>query len=518
MKPYIPSPQNPWDYAKAAHLLRRTVIGVCEADIRRAVREGFEATTERVFTTFAPDLAWTAEWVGTEPFTASPPAGPLYDLWYWDYIGRRTGFNQWWMKTMTAPVVSLQERMVMFWHGHFTSSYTSVLYAEWMHKQQSIFRKHVWGNFRTMVELISEDVGMLIYLNGFENQKTAHSEAINENFARELMELFTMGIVDKHGTQNYTQRDVREAARSLTGWKMKPGKPDHSSLESVFYPWYWDGGEKIFFGNTGKWKTRDIINIMFSERSEQIAWHICSKFYRYFVDATTDSTNATQNATSQRASVIDTMAATLLANKWEIQPVLHQLLTSETFFDPEVIGSLPKSGIEFMVGMLRTFAITGVPDFEHTATQAEHWRANDLLLRMETMGHLLFFPPNVGGWNDGRAWLTSSMLAARLKNATRLMLGTLRYRDMYDIRYNFDPLAFARQFPEPNKPRALVSAMATLLFCIPPSEDEITMLTAILLDGGADYEWSLTDPKQRPADRIRTCLAAMVSMPKMQLH
>ncbi len=511
MKPYIPTPANPWNAEKAAHLLRRTAIGVKPSEIERAVHEGFAKTIERLFTPYSPPLGFITDWVGKEPDTFPRPEGAVYDAWFWDVMGRRTGFNQWWMQTMVEAPISLGDRMTLFWHGHFTTSFSFVQHAEWMWTQHQLLRRHGLGNFKQFVKDITVDVAMLWYLNGLENQKTEHGAAINENYARELMELYTMGILDGKGAPNYTQHDVREAARSLTGWKVKPGQDDHhASLESAFYPWYWDGGDKTFLGQTGKWKALDVVEIIFRERAGAVAHFICRKLYRWFVAAEGEDT-------SESEVIIAQMAKIFIASDWEIEPVVRELLTSEEFFMQDNIGCLPKNGIELLVGMLRTFAITDVPDFQKTRTLAERWNQNDMLLRMESLGHWLCFPPSVAGWGDGRGWLTSSSLAVRLKYATRIMNGTMLFRDDGYPCFTFDPIGFAKQFSGAAHPKELVVAMATALWSIPPDEGETAILLESLLDGGIDYEWSLDDAAQHPESRLRKCLAQLVSMPKFQL-
>jgi hypothetical protein len=514
MKRYTPSPSNPWNEFKAAHLLRRTVIGATPQEIQTAASEGVEATIKRLFTPFKPPLGMIAGWAGNEPQAASPPEGPLYDAWFWEIVGRRTGLNQWWMQTMVQSPISLQERMVLFWHGHFTTSFAMVQYAEIMYTQHQLLRRSVWGNFKQFVKDITTDRAMLIFLNGNDNFKTAQTTAINENYARELMELFTMGIRDRNGSPNYTQRDVHEAARALTGWKPLAGSDDkHESLYSVWYPWFWDDGEKTIFGKTGRWKAMDVIDILFSERAEQIAHFICRKLYRWFV---------CPEQTAESEVVVAELAQTFRAANWELRPVIEQILTSEVFFAPENAGCMPKSGIEYMVGLLKMLNVQNIPDFQATKTLGERWNTNDMLLRMESMGHLLFFPPSVAGWADGRNWVHSSALAARLKNATNIALGSQRYRDQWDICYTIDPIAFARQFADrlhkPNDARGLVQAMAAFLLSQPPSAEEESTLLEVLLDGGADYEWSLDNPAQRPTERIRKCLAAIMNLPKFQLQ
>ncbi len=511
MQSYIPTPKNPWNAEKAAHLLRRAVVGVKPSEIERAVQEGYERTITRLFTPYTPPLGFIAEWVGKEPNGNQPPEGPGYEAWLADIVGRRTGFNQWWMKTIVEAPICLHERLLLFWHGHFTTSFSFVQHAEWMWTQHQLLRRHALGNFKQFVKDITVDVAMLWYLNGLENEKTEHSSAINENYARELLEIYTMGITDAKGRANYTQTDVREIARALTGWKMEQGSREgYWGIQSVFHPWRWDSGNKTVFGKTGAWKAMDIVDILFEQRSEQIAYFMCRKLYRWFVVAD-------EQETPESLAIIRDMAKVFINSDWEIAPVIRDLLTSEEFFAQANIGCLPKSGADFFLGLLRTFEVSNISDFEASDTLAGRFNKNDMLLRMEELGHFLCFPPSVAGWNDGRHWLTSSSLAARLKLATRMMLGTMRFRNEWEPRYSVNILAFAKQFADVNNPKRLISALTTALWSVPADENEQAILLEVLMNGAADYEWNIDAEKLRPEERLRRCLAQIVSMPKFQL-
>lgn len=511
MQPYIPSSANPWNAEKARHLLRRTVIGVKHSEVERAVQEGYEKTINRLFTSHTPRLDFIVDWAGKEPNINQPPEGPLYESWLADIVGRRTGFNQWWMKTIIEAPVCLQERFLLFWHSHFTTSFSFVQHANWMWTQHQLLRRHALGNFKQFVKDITVDVAMLWYLSGLENEKTEHFTAINENYARELMELYTMGVIDSHGKPNYTQQDVRELARSLTGWKIKPGaKEGYWGLESIFYPWRWDSGEKTIMGRTGNWQAMGAIDILFEQRSRQIALFMCRKFYHWFVAVEDEDT-------PESKSIINSLATIFIDSDWEIAPVIRALLTSEEFYAQTTIGCLAKSGADFFLGLLRTFEVKNISDFEETNNVAERFAKNDMLLRMETLGHLLCFPPSVAGWENGRNWLTSSFISERLKIATRLMQGTMRFRDVWEPRYSFDPIRFAKQFPDVNTPMSFITSLTNILWCVPADENEKQLLFDVLMNGAVDYEWNINAMRLQPEERLRNLLTQIVSMPKFQL-
>lgn len=520
MEKFTPTPANPWDYAKAAHLLRRAMIGPKEAEIRRAVSEGLDATIERLFTPFAPNMDLIAEWAGKEPLTRPfEPEGEGYWRWFWLVTGRRTGFAQWWMKIMIDAPVSLQERMVLFWSGHFVTSFDFVQQAETMYVLQKLFRDTAWGNFKQLTKDVTIDPAMLIYLGGKDNFVSATDEAINENYARELLELFTAGRVNRSGAANYTQTDVRHAARALTGWTVveSPTKGSaYLSLRAQYFPFRHDGGMKTILGEYGAWQPLDVVDIIVRRRAVETATHLCTKLYRTFVSLDT--------ASEASRGVIDELAATFITAQWEIRPVLEQLLTSSHFFEADNIGSLPKSGADYLLGMMRVLGVQNVPDFEPTPageTVAYRWNLSDMLLRMEAMGQRLFFPPDVSGWQGGRTWVSPSALVPRLKYARSIALGTTRQRDWdykTDFTHTYDPIAFANTLPSPNTARELIRDAAHLFLCEEPSEEEIAMLTQALMEGAPMHEWSITNAALRPQDRIRAMLAAMFTLPKFQLY
>ncbi len=520
MKRYLPTPSNPWNYAKAQHLLRRATLAPRDEEVRRAVVEGVDKTLERLFTPFIPPLDLIADWAGQEPLTTPyAPDGDEYWRWFWEVIGRRTGLNQWWMKTMIDSPVSLQEQMTLFWHGHFVTSFSMVQCAEFMYGQQQLFRRFVWGNFKQFVKEITIDPAMLIYLNGRENAKYPWQESINENYARELMELFTVGRVNNSGEETYSQADVRAAARAFTGWKLVASRSKgekYTETVAVFEELRHDSSMKTFLGETGAWTAFDAIDVLFRQRGNEIAEFMCRKLYRTFISLDTNSPSA--------KGFIGDLAGIFRTGNWEIKPVLEALFSSEHFFEAETVGALPKSGATFLLGLLRMLNAGDVPDFQPTPAGElvnYRWSTNDLLLRMEAMGQFLFFPPNVAGWAGGREWVSPSALAVRMKYANNIALGTTKMRDWQYITppiFTFDPVQFARQFPKPNSARALVQDMAIFFLCEPPSDDETAMLLVALLDGAREYEWSLDKTVLRPGNRICSCLAAMFMLPKFQLH
>jgi uncharacterized protein (DUF1800 family) len=505
---YHPTPGDPWDYGKAAHLLRRAMIGPTDAEIRSAVEEGLDATIERLTRPFEPTRDLIDYWAGEEP-SISPPEGDqaLGLAWTAEKLKRRELLGRWYLKVIVTAPVTLQERMTLFWHNHFVSEMRVVEYAEWMYGQNQLLRRSALGNFRQLVRDITIDMAMLIYLNGVDNYVAWNGRFINENYARELMELFTIGPVDWEGRPNYSQEDVREGARALSGWARtaSPRGEHYAGLASRFVEDRWDPGEKSFLGRKGAWRALDVVDIIFEERAEQAARFICEKLYRQFVHDIPDR------------RIVAGMASTLRGAGWEIEPVLRQLLTSEHFYDPINIGALDHDIINYHIAFIRGMKLRNIADFDPALPI---FPPGDLLGRLLKLGQMPFYPPNVKGWPRGRAWVSASTLPARQKFAIDVVTARTTEADRPSDypRYAFDPIALARSFPNPDDPRLLCRDIATFLLGTPPSEKEVEMLLATLIGGGVDYEWDLNDMAQRPADRIRRMLKALVLLPKFQLY
>jgi len=286
-------------------------------------------------------------------------------------------FGYEWLQRMADPSApALLERMTLFWHGHFAcETKLSPLAA----KQLNTLRQHALGNFRELVLGIARDPSMIRYLNNQQNRK----EQPNENFARELMELFTIG----RGA--YTEQDVKEAARAFTGWS--------STLRGdyVFRHYWHDNGTKSFLGKRGNFNGDDIVDMLLERK--QTARFISQKIYRYFVSETPNE--------SREAS----LAERFYQSGYDIGDLMRFLFEQDWFYAEEVIGSKIKSPVELLAGMMRTHGI-----------RFDNKLAPVFVLR--TLGQQLFRPPNVAGWPSGQQWIDNSTLMLRL-NLSMALLG-----------------------------------------------------------------------------------------------
>ncbi|MDX1904482.1 MAG: DUF1800 domain-containing protein [Thermonemataceae bacterium] len=273
-----------------------------------------------------------------------------------------------WLKQMANPDVAFREKMTLFWHNHFACKSP----IAWLNQEQNnTIRKNVLGKFGDLLHAIAKDPAMLQFLNNQQNRK----QKPNENFARELMELFTLG------RGNYTEQDIKEAARAFTGWGF------NFSGEYVFRQRLHDFDEKVFFGKKGNFNGEDIIDIILA--NPQTAIFITKKIYRYFVN---DNPNKEH---------IKELADRFRKTDYDIKDLMFFIFKSDWFYDENNIGSHIKSPIELLVQYLHFFKI----NFEDEKA---------LLFIQKVLGQILLLPPNVAGWQEGRAWIDSSSLLLRL--------------------------------------------------------------------------------------------------------
>jgi uncharacterized protein (DUF1800 family) len=305
-----------------------------------------------------------------------------------DRNSQEKALNNAWMKQLGDSDAQLREKMTLFWHNHFACNIGNAYYEQQLN---NIERDNALANFKTMLLQVSQSPAMLQFLNNQQNQK-GHP---NENFAREVMELFTLG------RGRYTERDIRESARAYTGWAYD-GK---TGLYS-FKPKAHDDGLKTFMGKTGNFFGEDIINMIFDNK--QTAIFISTKLYRYLVNDVPDQSHINQ------------MAEVFYDAKYEIKPLLEFVFHADWFYDDKNIGNLVKSPVELLTGLTRQFYIS--------------YNNPDVLIQFQrTLGQLLFRPPNVAGWPGGRNWIDTSSLMYRIKiPATILNAGVIDFTGKAD--------------------------------------------------------------------------------------
>lgn len=274
-----------------------------------------------------------------------------------------------WLHEMVNSEQQLREKMAFFWHGHFACRNLNALYQQ---ELINVIRKHALGNFGTMLKEVSRSAAMLAFLNNQQNRK----QKPNENFAREVMELFTMG------RGNYTEKDIKEAARAFTGWQFK------LNGEFIFRANLHDDGSKTVLNKTGNFDGDDVLEILLQQK--QTAYFLTQKIYRFFVNETIDEQRVKQ------------LADQFFKSGYDIAALMRTIFTADWFYDPKHIGSRIKSPIELMAGIRRSLPMElALPESQ--------------LYLQKILGQVLFYPPNVAGWPGGKNWIDSSSLMFRMR-------------------------------------------------------------------------------------------------------
>jgi uncharacterized protein (DUF1800 family) len=275
-----------------------------------------------------------------------------------------------WLDEMVNTDAQLREKMALFWHGHFACRDVNIFFQQLMLDD---IRSNALGNFGDLLKAVSKSASMLGFLNNQQNKK----KHPNENFAREVMELFTMG------RGNYTENDIKEAARAFTGWSF------NLKGEFVLRRFQHDDGKKTILGKTGNFNGDDVLNILLEQK--QTAKYITKKIYKFFV-----------NENDVDKSKIDWLADRFYQSSYDISQLMNDIFTSDWFYDEKNIGANIKSPIELLVGIRRLLPM----EIETAQLQ---------LLFQRALGQVLFYPPNVAGWPGGKNWIDSSSLMLRLR-------------------------------------------------------------------------------------------------------
>ena len=459
-----------WGTKTAAHLLRRTMFGPTRAEILQAASQTLDTTLASLMATQpAPD----------PPIGPSPPlaAGQTWVNSAFDALNDGSYANwlkAWWVGLMARQGMSIQEKMVLFWHNHFVSAYATVADSRFMYKQLALYRQNVLGNFKQLVKLVSLDPAMLRYLNGDTNTK-AHA---NENYGRELQELFTIGKgpqIAQGNYTNYTETDVQAAAKVLTGFSDVGYRTtanatidytftasNHDTTNKQFSSQY---GNAVIQGRTGVDGAKeldDFLTMIFSQIDtdgvNKVARYMCHKLYRWFVYYDVDA-NAETN-------VIIPLANIMSSNNFEVKPVLDALFRSAHFYDDNNIGCMIKNPVEFIVGTVRQ---TSIP-LPAMTDPAYYLAFGDLRSRAATLEMNVLDPPNVAGWEAYyqvpdfyELWISTTTYPLRGQFTDLIFTGV----GSGTGKLTFDPIAFAKTMGTPADPFQLVNDLASQLFPIP---------------------------------------------------
>jgi uncharacterized protein (DUF1800 family) len=428
-----------WTRRDATHFLWRTQYGATHAEIEEAAALGFEEILDRRLTTQPESAAFQSA----------------------EALLRRTAFDTasigdlkaWWLYRMLNSANPLVEKMSLLWHSHFATSNAKVQSVPNMAAQNDLIREHAVGNFRKLLHGMARDVAMLVWLDGNANRKRQP----NENFAREVMELFSLDV------GHYTEQDIKEAARAFSGWQLREGKFWFNALQH-------DSGSKTVFGTTGNFDGDDIVELCLAQ--EACPRFLAQKLLRAFVLPDPD------------AGLIDGLAQRIRFHDFAMTPILRELFGSQLFFSTEARGAIIKSPIELVLGAHRSLE--------------SHPNLSTAIPLLAGLGQDIFEPPTVKGWDGGRLWISSTSMLQRANFAGELATGS-RLGAIADAERSVADLALER-------PEAIVRHYVNLLLNRELDPDVTARLTQYL-----------SQSQGGRGQRIRGVIQLIMMSPEFQL-
>lgn len=496
-----PLPAKKWGEAAAVHLLRRAAFEGTPAEVEKLTKLSLQEAVDYLIS--YEKLPKPKSEVLLDPKLAKPP--PREWLKEQDDETRRRyrqtrniadrlqldRIRSWWLERMVTSPRQLQEKMTLFWHGHFTSGYRETRSSHLLYEQNRLFRKHALGNYRTLLLGVSSDPAMLIYLDGVKNNKRQP----NENYARELMELFTLG------EGQYGEDDIKEAARAFTGWGVADGA-------FKFRPGRHDFGSKVFKGQEGDFNGGDIIDIILEDQQSQR--FIVTKLWEFFCYE------------NPERSVIDGLSATLRKSKFELTPVVRKILTSRGFYSEKARGTTIKSPVQLTVGTLR---LLGVRDCDYLT----------LSRAVGAMGQQLFQPPNVKGWDGGERWINTATVFSRYNFCGSVVHGRAGKKQlgmMMKMSAGAEEFGFVKPPPRDNiglpaynptgllserglaTPEQIVDFFTGRLLAVELPAEQRKKLIELSYGETGDFKLS----KRQHLGRVRTMIHLLMSTPEYQVH
>jgi hypothetical protein len=479
---------GPWTHREACHLLRRCTIGATKEQIDQVLNQGLESTVEQLFENIAvpflplnydnsedPNVALGETWVD-ELYTPG--------VFLWGYRSR--SLRAWTMEMALKEGISIRETLTLFWQNHFAIS--QIVDANFLFIYINKLRLQAWGNFKQLIKDITIDPSMLIFLDGHNNTKTAP----NENYARELLELFTIGKGPLAGPGDYThftEHDVHEISRVLTGWKDQGFLSGDVPVSPFFYPYDHDSGEKqlshrfnnAIIPNLGDQEYAHLIDIIFEQ--DEVARFICRKLYRWFVSNDIDN--------FVEMEIIEPMAQILRENNYEIKPALKALISSEHFFQERNIGQFIKHPFNFTIAPLKKFHVQLPED----NLQLKY----TILLKLYSLNQQIdmdyFNPPEVSGWPAfhqvplyHRVWISANNLRYREEYSSIISQNGYNF-DGYPFRVNV--LGLISILDNPLDINNMIEEIEQLFLPHPLEQSQRDELKHILIPGLPDFEWTV---------------------------
>jgi uncharacterized protein (DUF1800 family) len=523
---------GPWESRQIYHLLRRTTFGPTPVHVALlktmsaslAVDTLVASTLEETSLPLNVDsrdvVAVGESWAYA--IKQDPATGSFNPLGV-----RISSLKSWWMGLILKQQLSLREKMVLFWHNHFVTETDVVNDARFSFRYLALLRANALGNWKDLTRAITLDGGMLRYLNGNTNTKTSP----NENYGRELQELFTIGKgpeIAAGDYTNYTEADVKAAARVLTGWQdddtvlttvgSTPRKfttARHDTTNKQFSAHY--GSTVITGGTDGLAEVNALIDMIFNQ--PETARYLVRKLYRSFVYYVIDDWT--------EVNIIAPLATQLRASNYNVAPVLSTLLKSAHFFDTANMGCMIKSPVELVAGVSRLFNIA-LPSDTVTLYKMTSYYAGQAANMQQELGN----PPNVAGWpayyqtpQYYELWINSDTLPKRT-SFTNTMAKSGYTTSGFTLK--IDVLLYTGALLNPADPNALIQEAAERLFAVQVTDNQLAFLKQVLIPGLPDYEWGVewnaytSDPSNTTKaatvrSKLQTLYAYMMSMPEFQL-
>ncbi|MBK6362136.1 MAG: DUF1800 domain-containing protein [Saprospiraceae bacterium] len=539
--PYLDEYTGSWSAIQARHLLKRTTFGPSVQMVDTSIGLGLNGTIETLFAPLPmpdpplksipdgtgnnqlndPGALYGETWVNAAPFpNINPPMLRNRVL-----RSRSKSLYSWTVLQMHYSGISIREKLTLFWHNHFVVADATIAHREYLY--YSLLRRFATGNFKELAKEITIDTSMLFYLSGAENTNNAP----NENYSRELLELFTVGkgdLVAPGDYTNYTEDDVIQMAKVLTGWRVLPVSNQNTLTAQFVNANHTQGNKQLShrFNNTvisenGEQEFRDLIDVIFQQ--EECSRFIMRKLYRWFVH-----NNISEDI---EMNIIEPLAAIIRDSNYEIAPALKVLLKSEHFYD--ATACIIKNPMDLMMSVTRGLGINP-PQGE---VEDEYDYAYNHYIMSTDLEQALFYHPDVAGWKAyyqepqfDKLWINNLLLPKR-HEFCRLIVegGIFSYNDEnYRVTSLVPVLEIVKNIPDANDPNVLVNKLAEIMFNYPITTNQLTSLKDVLIPGLPDFEWTveysdyLADPSNQALEesvenKLKSLFSVMVRMSEFQI-
>ena len=473
---YTNSDVNPWDVSKIRFIYRRLGFGISKEKAKALLINSPDELINKIISS-----------AKNKPLTSSPEWGFWNNAKINNSENNQNYYKELWQKQAFLNFINdgFRERLTLFWSNHFVTEYYDYKRAPYLFQYHSTLQEYSLGNFKDFVSAIGLEPAMLMYLNGYSNKK----KAPNENYSRELYELFTLG--EGNG---YASTDITETSRALTGYN-KYSNGNGSVI--IFNQNTFDNGEKTIFGKTGNWGYQDVVDILFQEKKELIANFICEKLYKYFISPVLNK------------EITSELASTFISNNFELIPVYNQLFKSEHFFDLKSSNVLIKSPIDLFVFIQNDFEFEFPKNFQKNHT-------NYLRARCIEMGQEIFKPVDVAGWQENHDWISTGTLPMRWE-----FIDYILNRHLAGNKEQFRTFIKSLVGNDEKDPKVIVDKLKEYMFCKYDIKDEERIDAINIFKGDIpdnyfeDGTWTLN--YENVPNQVFKLMSYFISLPEFQL-